>query len=69
MTQQELGIAIGLSPRSKGYISELESGKKLPPIGVLIKLSSLFEVSIDQLVREELDFASTEIMPRKDSGA
>ena len=46
MTQQELGIILGAS---KQTISSYETGKRLIPIDVLINLSKLFNITLDEL--------------------
>ncbi|MEI6181220.1 MAG: helix-turn-helix transcriptional regulator [Chloroflexales bacterium] len=54
MTQAELAQAIGLSERSKGFISEIESGKKIPKAELVLRLAERFGVSTDYLLRDEL---------------
>jgi transcriptional regulator with XRE-family HTH domain len=53
LTLNELAQAIGY--RAHGYISELESGKKLPTVELAVIISKLFNVTTDQLLRDELD--------------
>jgi transcriptional regulator with XRE-family HTH domain len=51
LTQTALALAVGLSERSKGYVSELEHERKPPPSGeMLVKLAKLFDVSTDELL-------------------
>ena len=50
LSQAQLAAAIGLSASSKGYISELESGKKRPSTELLLKLADYFSVSTDDLL-------------------
>lgn len=52
ITLKELAINLGLS--AHGYISELESGKKTPTVEVLIKISEYFNVSTDELLKDDL---------------
>ncbi len=52
LSQQKLGEHIGLS---QSFIKDLESGRKRPNTRHLIKMSDLFGVSIDVLVRDELE--------------
>lgn len=53
MTLKGLAIELGLS--AHGYISELESGKKKPTAEFVLNVARLFDVSIDQLLKDELD--------------
>lgn len=40
---------------SKTYVWEMEKGQKTPNIAMLIKISNVFGVSADKLIRDELD--------------
>jgi transcriptional regulator with XRE-family HTH domain len=53
LSQSELAQAIGLSESSKGFISEIESGKKLPRAELLLRLADLFGVTTDYLLRDD----------------
>ena len=53
MTLQELARAIGRS--AHGYISELEAGKKQPSIVLVLRLARLFDVTTDELLRDDLE--------------
>ncbi|NTU83272.1 MAG: helix-turn-helix transcriptional regulator [Chloroflexales bacterium] len=53
-TQSELAHAIGLSDRSKGFISEIESGKKIPKATLVLRLADHLGVSTDYLLRDDL---------------
>jgi len=53
LTLKELASELGYS--AHGYISELESGNKLPGLELVVKLADFFDVSTDQLLRDELD--------------
>ena len=53
MTQVELAQALEYAAYS--YVSEIESGKKDPTVDFVIKVARLFEVTTDQLLRDELD--------------
>lgn len=54
LSQSELAALIGLSARSKGYISEIESGKKVPPAEVVLRVAQHFHVTTDYLLRDDL---------------
>jgi transcriptional regulator with XRE-family HTH domain len=53
LTLKELAQALGLV--AHGYISELESGKKVPTVEFVLKVADLFGVTTDQLLRDELE--------------
>lgn len=61
MTLQELAFALGL--RAHGYISELEAGKKIPTVEVVVKAARLFGVTTDELLKDELELALGELSP------
>jgi len=53
LTLKSLAQALGYT--AHGYISELETGKKLPTIEFVVNVARLFDVSTDQLLKDELD--------------
>ena len=53
LTLKELASALGYI--AHGHISELEAGKKLPTIEFVLKVANLFDVTTDQLLKDELD--------------
>ena len=53
MTLKELAQAVGF--RSHGYISELESGKKTPTVEFVLNVARLFNVTTDELLRDEME--------------
>ena len=53
LSLQSLANKLDLNAHS--YISELESGKKKPTAEFVLKVSRLFDVSTDQLLKDELD--------------
>lgn len=54
LTLKELAQALGYS--AHGHISELEAGKKTPTVEFVVKVADLFEVSTDELIRDEFEF-------------
>ena len=54
LSQTDLAPLIGLSDRSKGYISEIESGKKIPPAVTILRIALYFNVSTDYLLRDDI---------------
>jgi transcriptional regulator with XRE-family HTH domain len=53
MTLKELALALGHT--AHGHISEIESGKKKPTAEFVLSVARLFNVSTDQLLRDELE--------------
>ncbi len=55
LTVRELVVALGYAPTSNSYISEVETGKRNLKLEFVLKVANYFGVSIDQLVRDEVD--------------
>ncbi len=55
MTIRELATALGYAPSFNSYISDVENGKRRPKIDFVLKVAQLFQVSTDQLVRDDLE--------------
>jgi transcriptional regulator with XRE-family HTH domain len=53
LTLKTLALKLGLS--AHGYISELEAGKKKPTAEFVLNVARLFNVSTDELLKDELD--------------
>ncbi len=53
MTLVELAQAMGFT--AHGYISEIESGKKMPSAELVLNVARLFKVTTDELMKDELD--------------
>jgi len=53
LTLQMLAQELGLNNHS--HLSNIETGKRQPSASLIIKIADLFNVSVDQLVRDELD--------------
>ncbi len=53
LTLKELATSLGYA--SHGYVSELEAGKKIPTVEFTVNASRFFDVTIDQLLKDELD--------------
>ncbi|MEG1009557.1 MAG: helix-turn-helix transcriptional regulator [Clostridia bacterium] len=51
-TQFALGDMIGVS---QNFLGDIERGKKLPSLEVLVKLSNILKVSLDTLLSNSLD--------------
>lgn len=48
------GLAQKLGYSAHGYLSEIESGKKKPTVAFVLKIADHFNISTDQLLRDEL---------------
>ena len=59
MTLQELASALGLI--AHGYISEIESGKKKPTAEFVLAVARLFDVTTDELMKDDLQLSSLTI--------
>ena len=53
MTLKDLTASLGY--RAHGHISEIESGKKTPTTGFVVAVAELFDVTIDNLLRDGLE--------------
>jgi transcriptional regulator with XRE-family HTH domain len=56
LTLQQLAAELGYATHA--YISELESGKKVPTAALVLKVARKFGVSTDVLMKDELDLLS-----------
>ena len=48
-------MAERLGYKTHGHLSQIESGKKLPTVGMALKVALLFGVSTDVLLKDELE--------------
>lgn len=53
MTLNELATKLGHKTHS--YLSELEAGKKIPTVEFVLNVAHLFDVTTDELLRDELE--------------
>jgi transcriptional regulator with XRE-family HTH domain len=53
LTLQQLATELGYA--THGYISELESGKKVPTAELVLKVARRFAVATDVLMKDEMD--------------
>ncbi len=53
MSLRRLADELGFS--SHGYVGDLESGRKKPSLEVALKIARLFDVSVDSLVKDEIE--------------
>ncbi len=52
LTMRQLGDMLGVSD---SYISQMETGDKVPNVAMLLKIANMFNVSLDQLARDNLE--------------
>lgn len=52
LTLQELATVLGY--KAHGHLSELEAGKKTPTVDFVLLVSRYFDVSTDELLKDEL---------------
>ena len=57
MTFQKLAVALGYA--SPSYVFEVEAGRKMPSVELVIKVARLFSVSTDVLLFDEVDLPDT----------
>ncbi len=53
MTMKELSSVLGYSSHS--FIAALERGERMPSAALAVKLSRFFDVTTDQLLKDELE--------------
>ena len=58
LTLKELAYQLGHV--AHGYISELEAGKKLPTVELVLSIARLFNVTTDELIKDELELSGTD---------
>jgi transcriptional regulator with XRE-family HTH domain len=60
LTLQQFAESLGY--RAHGYISELESGKKTPTVEFVLSVSQLYNISIDELLKDDLEIG---LLPKR----
>jgi len=53
MSLREMAHALGF--QSHSHITKIETGKRSPSLELAIQIADLFGVSVDQLVRDDLE--------------
>lgn len=56
MTLRELAAALGYDAHV--YISLVETGKRQPSLALVMRVSEVFQITPDQLLRDDLDLDS-----------
>ncbi|GIK73707.1 MAG: hypothetical protein BroJett021_26950 [Chloroflexota bacterium] len=61
LTLSELAKKLGY--QSHSYVTEIEAGRKMPTALLVLKIADLFDVSTDQLLRDqiEVDLSSSKL--------
>jgi transcriptional regulator with XRE-family HTH domain len=57
MTVRDLAQALGY--RNHGYVSLIETGKITPRVEFVLKVANLFQVTMDQLTRDDVELDDT----------
>ncbi len=52
LTTRELAAILEVS---NGYVTQIENGSRTPSAGVILKIADFFWVSLDRLMRDELE--------------
>ena len=60
LTVRELAVVLGYAASSHSYISEIETGRRVPKVEFVLKAARFFQVTTDQLVRDDLEMFKTE---------
>lgn len=63
-TLKSLALALGYT--AHGHISELEAGKKIPTAEFVLSVARLFDVTTDQLLKDELDLPDVAVEGNRD---
>lgn len=57
LTLQSLAEKLGYTSHS--YLSEIEAGRKVPTVQFALKVSDLFDVSLDELLKDDIEMDIT----------
>ena len=66
MTVRDLARALGY--RSHGYLSLIETGKITPRVDFILKVAQLFDVTMDQLTRDDMELGTEDMTTATDNG-
>jgi transcriptional regulator with XRE-family HTH domain len=55
LSLRDLAVALGHPPSFNSYLSDVENGRRIPKLGFVLQLAAFFQVSMDQLTRDDLD--------------
>jgi transcriptional regulator with XRE-family HTH domain len=51
-------LAAELGIKSYGHVADMENGRTKPSVDLLIKIADLFDVTIDQLLRDDQEIGA-----------
>lgn len=63
LTLKDLAVSLGLN--AHGYLSELECNKKKPTADFAVKVSDFFNVTTDELLRDEIEIEFKKLQHKK----
>lgn len=52
LTMKQLADKLGVSD---SYVSQMQTGDKIPNVAMLVKIADVFNVTLDQLARDDLE--------------
>ncbi len=52
LTMKQLADKLGVSD---SYVSQMQTGDKVPNVAMLVKIADVFNVTLDQLARDDLE--------------
>jgi transcriptional regulator with XRE-family HTH domain len=55
LSLRELAVALGHPPSFNSYLSDVENGRRTPKLAFVLQVTAFFQVSMDQLTRDDLD--------------
>lgn len=55
VSQTKLALELGLRPSSRSFISDMEKHNKPASIETIVRMAEYFEVSLDYLLRDDID--------------
>lgn len=55
LSLRDLAVALGHPPSFNSYLSDVENGRRIPKLGFVLQLAAFFQVSMDQLTRDDLE--------------
>lgn len=69
LSLRDLAVALGHPPSFNSYLSDVENGRRTPKLGFVLQLAAFYQVSMDQLTRDDLDLGAASGPTVGDDGA